>query len=152
MVRHGADPLSARFVTALERTLASHPEAFRGTELDIEPNRQKMEKLIARVEALLAEAPAPANSSQALATMLREALASNTIGGRGNEEGKWRSMADEVRQAQAAWSRLGPVPGEAGRELNERFHRATTRFFDIYRRKVPPPQGAPRGGKPVGTR
>jgi len=152
VVRYGADPLSARFVTALERTLASHPEAFRGTELDIEPNRQKMEKLIARVEALLAEAPAPANSSQALATMLREALASNTIGGRGNEEGKWRSMADEVRQAQAAWSRLGPVPGEAGRELNERFHRATTRFFDIYRRKVPPPQGAPRGGKPVGTR
>jgi Domain of Unknown Function (DUF349) len=148
VVRHGADPLSARFVTALERTLISHPDAFRGTELDIEPNRQKMEKLIARVEGFLNEAaPAPVNSSQALANMLREALASNTIGGRAGEESKWRGMADDVRQAQASWSRLGPVPGETGRALNERFHRATSRFFDLYRRKVPPQQSAPRGAK-----
>ena len=154
VVRHGADPLSARFVGALERTLAMHPDAFRGTELDIEPNRQKMEKLIARVEGFLAEAaPAPANSSQALADMLREALASNTIGGRAGEENKWRSMAEDVRQAQGAWSRLGPVPGDAGRALNERFHKAVTKFFDQYRRKVPPPQQtAQRREKPVGTR
>jgi len=152
VVRQGADPLSARFVAALERTLTAHPEAFRGTELDVEPNRQKMEKLIARVESFLKDAaPPPANSSQALATMLREALAANTIGGRAGEEGKWRTMAEDVRQAQASWSRLGPVPGEAGRALNERFHRATTRFFDVYRRKVPP-QGASRGARPVGTR
>lgn len=153
VVRHGADPLSARFVSALERTLAMHPEAFRGTELDIEPNRQKMEKLIARVEGFLNETAPPSNSSQALADMLREALAANTIGGRAGEESKWRSMAEDVRQAQAAWSRLGPVPGDAGRALNERFHRAVTRFFDHYRRKVPPQQSAPvRGGRPVGTR
>ena len=47
-------------------------------------------------------------------------------------------MAEDVRQAQSSWSRLGPVPGEAGRELNERFHRACNRFFDQYRRHVPP--------------
>jgi hypothetical protein len=152
VVRHGADPLSARFVAALERTLASHPEAFRGTELDVEPNRQKMEKLIARVEGFLKETAPPADSSQALATMLREALAANTIGGRAGEEGKWRTMAEDVRQAQASWNRLGPVPGETGRTLNERFHRATSRFFDLYRRKVPPPQAASRGGRPVGAR
>jgi len=59
-----------------------------------------------------------------------------------------------VRQAQAAWSRLGPVPGDAGRALDERFHRAVTRFFDQYRRKVPPPQqqSSQRERKPVGTR
>ena len=154
VVRHGADPLSARFVSALERTLLTHPDAFRGTELDVEPNRQKMEKLIARVEGFLTDAAPPApNSSQALADMLREALAANTIGGRAGEEHKWRTMADEVRQAQASWSRLGPVPGDTGRALNERFHRAVTRFFDQYRRKVPPPQQtSSRGAKPVGTR
>jgi hypothetical protein len=153
VVRHGADPLSARFVGALERTLLTHPDAFKGTELDVEPNRQKMEKLVARVEGFLAEAaPPPANSSQALANMLREALASNTIGGRAGEESKWRSMAEDVRQAQASWSRLGPVPGDTGRALNERFHQAVTKFFDQYRRKVPPQQTSSRGPKPVGTR
>jgi len=155
VVRHGADPLSARFVTALERTLAAHPEAFRGTELDSEPNRQKMEKLIARVEGFLNDTAPPASTaspSQALADMLREALASNTIGGRAGEESKWRTMAEDVRQAQAAWSRLGPVPGDTGRALNERFHRATTRFFDLYRRKVPPQTAPSRSQKPVGTR
>ena len=153
VVRHGADPLSARFVGALERTLMTHPGAFRGTELDVEPNRQKMEKLVARVEGFLTEAaPAPANSSQALADMLREALASNTIGGRAGEESKWRTMAEDVRQAQASWSRLGPVPGETGRALNERFHKAVTKFFDQYRRKVPPQQTSQRGARPVGTR
>jgi hypothetical protein len=81
--------------------------------------------------------------------MLREALASNTIGGRAGEESKWRSMADEVRQAQAAWSRLGPVPGDAARALTERFHRACNRFNDLYRRKVPPQA---QRGRPVGTR
>ena len=154
VVRHGADPLSARFVSALERALITHPDAFKGTELDVEPNRQKMEKLVARVEGFMTDAaPAPANSSQALADMLREALASNTIGGRAGEESKWRTMAEDVRQAQAAWSRLGPVPGDTGRALNERFHRAVTKFFDQYRRKVPPPQQtSQRDRKPVGTR
>ena len=153
VVRHGADPLSARFVGALEQTLLGHPDAFKGTELDVEPNRQKMEKLVARVEGFLSDAsPAPANSSQALADMLREALASNTIGGRAGEESKWRTMAEDVRQAQASWSRLGPVPGDTGRALNERFHKAVTKFFDQYRRKVPPSQHAPRGAKAVGTR
>ena len=153
VVRHGADPLSARFVAALERMLTSHPDAFRGTELDIESNRQRMEKLCARVEGFLTEAtPPPANSSQALADMLREALAANTIGGRAGEESKWRAMAEDVRQAQASMSRLGPVPGDTGRALNERFHRATSRFFDLYKRKVPPQQSAPRGARPVGTR
>ena len=156
VVRHGADPLSGRFVAALERTLSAFPDAFKGTELDVDANRQKMERLIARVEGLQREAApaAPASSSQALADMLREALASNTIGGRAGEENKWRAMADEVRQAQAAWSRLGPVPGDAGRELNERFHRTVSRFFDQYRRKVPPQQqqSSNRDRRPVGTR
>ena len=151
VVRHGADPLSGRFMTALENVMSAHPAAFVGTELDAEANRQKMERLCAKVEALGVENAVvqPANSSQALAEMLREALASNTIGGRAGEESKWRQMGEEVRQAQAAWSRLGPVPGEAGRALTERFHRACNRFQDQYRRKMPS-KGPAR--KTVGTR
>ena len=130
--------------------MAGHPDAFKGTELDADASRQKMEKLIARVEGFLDSSAQPSSGSQALADMLREALAANTIGGRAGEESKWRAMADEVRQAQAAWSRLGPVPGDAGRQLTERFHRACNKFFDVYRRKVPP-QSAPRGGRQMTT-
>lgn len=153
VVRQGADPLSARFVAALERLMSGHPDAFKGTELDVEASRQRMEKLCARVEGFLTDAGTqPSSGSQALADMLREALAANTIGGRAGEESKWRAMADEVRQTQSAWSRLGPVPGDSGRQLAERFHRACSRFFDQYRRKVPPSQQSQRGGRPVGAR
>ena len=147
VVRHGADPLSVRFVDALERVMTSHPDQFRGTELDVEASRQKMEKLVAKVEGFLAEAPPPpANSSQALADMLREALASNTIGGRGSDEARWRAIAEDVRQAQASWTRLGPVPGQAGRDLTERFHRACNRVFEQLRRRVPQ-QSSGGGGR-----
>jgi len=44
------------------------------------------------------------------------------------------------------------VPGEAGRQLGERFHKACNRFFDQYRRKVPQGSGAPSRGRPVGAR
>jgi Domain of Unknown Function (DUF349) len=151
VVRQGADPLSARFVDALERLMSSHPDAFKGTELDVEASRQKMEKLCARVEGFLSDAAPAPSGSQALADMLREALASNTIGGRAGEESKWRAMAEEVRQAQSSWSRLGPVPGETGRQLTERFHRACNKFFDHYRRKVPPSQQPQRGGRQMST-
>jgi hypothetical protein len=152
-VRSGADPLSARFVSAMERLLTSFPEPFRGTELDVEASRQRMEKLVTRVENLVADAAPKTDTPQDLAARLREALASNTIGGRGGDEAKWRTMAEEVRQAQSSFARLVPVPGDAGRQLNERFHKACNRFFDQYRRKVP--QGssnAPQRGRPVGAR
>jgi hypothetical protein len=153
VVRQGADPLSARFMSALERLITDTPEAFRGTELDVDANRERMQKLIAKVEDFTAaeSAAPPSNSSQALADMLREALASNTIGGRSGEEAKWKAMAEDVRQAQSSWSRLGPVPGDAGRELHDRFHKAVNRFFDQYRRKVPQTSGD-RRSKPVGAR
>jgi hypothetical protein len=152
-VRSGADPLSARFVSAIERLLAMFPEPFKGTELDIEASRQRMEKLVARVENLVAGAEPKQDSPQDLAARLREALASNTIGGRAGEESKWRGLADEVRQAQASFARLVPVPGETGRQLAERFQKACNRFFDQYRRKVPQGTGAPqRGPRPVGAR
>jgi hypothetical protein len=152
-VRAGADPLSMRFVSAIERLLTTYPDAFKGTELDVEASRQRMEKLVARVEGYVSDVDVRPDSPQDLAARLREALASNTIGGRGGEESKWRTMADEVRQAQSSFARLVPVPGDTGRQLAERFHKACNRFFDQYRRKVPQGAGAPqRGPRPVGAR
>ena len=152
-VRHGSDPLSPRFVSAIERLLIAYPEAFKGTELDIDASRQRMEKLCARVESFVSEIDSkPAATPQDLATMLREALAANTIGGRAGDETKWRTMAEEVRQAQSSFARLVPVPGDTGRELADRFHKACNRFFDQFRRKVPPPQQSAPRGRPVGTR
>jgi Domain of Unknown Function (DUF349) len=154
-VRSGSDPLSGRFVSAIERLLTSFPEPFKGTELDIEASRQRMEKLVTRVETLVAGAEPKQDSPQDLAARLREALASNTIGGRAGEESKWRGMADEVRQAQASFARLVPVPGETGKQLADRFHKACNRFFDQYRRKVPQSSGpshSPQRGRPVGAR
>jgi hypothetical protein len=111
-----------------------------------------MEKLVARLESFVSENESRTESSQDLAARLREALASNTIGGRAGDESKWRGMADEVRQAQSSFSRLVPVPGDAGKELSDRFHRACNRFFDQYRKKVPPPSAPAPRGRPVGTR
>jgi hypothetical protein len=151
-VRQGADPLSARFMSAMERVLTRFPEAFKSSELDVDASRQRMEKLVARLESFVSENEARPESSQDLAARLREALASNTIGGRAGDESKWRGMADEVRQAQSSFSRLVPVPGEAGKELSERFHKACNRFFDQYRKKVPQQSAPPPRGRPVGTR
>jgi hypothetical protein len=62
-------------------------------------------------------------------------------------------MADDVRAAQASWNRLGPVPGEAGRQLTDRFHRTCSHFFDQFRRHMPQQQeSAPRRAKAVGAR
>jgi hypothetical protein len=150
-VKQGADPLSGRFVAAMERLLNAYPSAFKGTELDIDASSQRMEKLCARVEGFISDSEPAPSSSQALAAMLREALAANTIGGRAGEESKWRTMADEVRQAQASWARLVPVPGESGRALAERFHKACNRFFEQYRRRVPQQQQHARSGRAIQT-
>ena len=84
---------------ALERLLAAYPDAFRGTELDVDANRQKMVKLCERVEGFLTDVAATPRRARRRRspTMLREALASNTIGGRAGEESKWRAMAEDVR-------------------------------------------------------
>ncbi len=128
--------LDARFTRARDALLEAFPAAFEGTELDPEASRRKAERLVARTETLLQElAPAPearqASSTAELASRLREALATNTIGGREAIEAKWQSAATELESAQAAWKRLGPLPGEAGRALAQRFDDALRRFAQV---------------------
>ncbi len=95
-----------------------------------------MEALVRRMEdlvtSLVGAAPAHAALSPTtrLAAMLKEALAANTIGGKVDEESRWRAAQEELRQAQASWSRIGPVAEEARRALTDRFERACRRVAE----------------------
>jgi hypothetical protein len=129
----GMKPLTERWQAAFGQLIEKQSDAFAGTDLDPDRSRQKMAKLIERVESLLEHRNEPDKSlSQAelLAAKLRTALASNAMGGRSNDEAKWRSAAGAVREAESAWQRLAPVPGPEGEELAARFHTACRRVTD----------------------
>jgi hypothetical protein len=139
--------LSTRFSAALVAVALAHPEAVKGSELDPEINAHRMERLCERVETFLPKAADASDQSPAaiLARQLREALASNTIGGRVDEEARWKTQAEEVKRAQTEWRQIGPVPDPIRRALTDRFQHACTRFFDLGRRLAPqgpPPQPA----------
>jgi len=134
--------LAARYHQALGRLVASWPAAFAGTDLDPEATRKRMEKLVTRVEELVADkatAQAQLSPAERLAQQWRERLANNTMtGGKSaeTEETRWRAAEQEVRNAQAQWARFGPLPAEIAAPLNERFQRACRRFYDAKPRMV----------------
>jgi hypothetical protein len=155
--------LSARFFAAFDRVLQAHPTLFQGTSLDGEANLKRMRDLVGRIEKLVPSGNAPDVSGltpgERLASMWREALATNTMGGRVADESRARAAAEEARKAQAAWQRLGYVPEEARRELQERFDRACRTIFAARgaeprddRPETRGRGGAPRGGRPFDGR
>jgi hypothetical protein len=140
----GVDPdraraLDARFNAASARIMARWPAVFANTDLDPDANQKRMESIVRRIEDLAGSLAGPAGDTAAdasltpatrLATMLRDALAANTIGGKVDEEAKWRAAAEEVRQAQASFSRIGHVPDATRRALVDRFQRASRRITE----------------------
>ena len=75
-----------------------------------------MEKLVAKIEALLPpdskEPAANLSPAEMLARQWREALAANTMGAaaaRQADDARHRATEQEVRSAQSAWLRLGPL-------------------------------------------
>jgi len=124
------DPaLTARFAAARARVVAAHPDAFRGTDLDPENNRKRMEKLATRMEALIDELlPKRAESTADMVAQLRNALASNTIGGKEAAQEKWQAASTEIDAAREAWQRLGPA-GDETAALTERFEKACQRLL-----------------------
>jgi hypothetical protein len=124
-----------RFAKARDAVVLAYPAAFAGSDLDPEANRKKAERLLARAEAVLADVSPAATSASVLsaadlAARLRDALAQNTIGGAAAVEAKWQSAGNEIESLQAAWSRLGPLVGDEGRALAERFAKACRRFAE----------------------
>ena len=99
-----------------------------------------------RIEALAkslggpaaAAADAALSPTTRLAAMLKEALAANTIGGKADDDSRLRAAGDEVRQAQATLSRIGPVPDQVRRALADRFQRATRRIADVTQQEAAP--------------
>lgn len=135
------EAVQERFAKALLAVVTAHAPAFTGTELDPEATRKRMEQLCQQVEGLAGDDKRGAehlSPAERLAAQLREALAANTIGGRPDDESKWRMAAEEARKAQAAWRRLGPVPDAVGRDLEERFHRACSRIYKQRDARRPP--------------
>jgi len=129
--------LDERYLAASRQLTTRWPSAFAGSEVDPEANRRKMEGLVKRMEELAASITGAASAADdgvspttRLAAMLKDALAANTIGGRAEEEGRLRSAAEEGRQAQLAWTRIGHVDAEVKRQLTDRFHRAMARISD----------------------
>jgi len=140
----GVDPdraraLDDRFAAALQRITVKWPAAFTGSELDPEANRKRMESLVSRMESLATSLSGPqaaaanddtVSPTTRLAAMLKEALAANTIGGKVDDDSRLRAAAEEVRQAQAQWSRIGLVPEDTRRQLSDRFQKAVRRITD----------------------
>src|SRR5262249_58553419 len=116
------------------------------SEPEPDTSRRRMHAVVKRVEDLASALnPAAAGAgvdavspTTRLAAMLKEALAANTIGGKIDEEARWRAAQDDMRQAQASWSRIGPVPDEVRRDLASRFERACAALM----RRGPGRQGA----------
>ncbi len=127
-------PLQARFFSAFDRVIQAYPQSFQGTSLDPEANRRRAEELCLRVEKIAPGSAAPSESELSpavrLATMWREAMASNTMGGKAADDARWKAAAEETRKAQAAWQRLGYVPEAARRALAARFDRACRSILD----------------------
>ena len=129
--RHTLTPLADRVNEAMLKLVTRFPQAFTGTDLDPGATRDRMQKLIAKVEKLLpAESAEPIKNlspAELLARQWREALAANTMGAgsaRQAEDARQRAAEQEVRSAQAAWNRLGPLAVEERKPLQERFDRA----------------------------
>jgi hypothetical protein len=135
--RDQAVVLDRRFADAFARVLSRWPEAFAGTDLDPDANRKQMEALVKRMENLAgslkggSSADAGLSPTTRLAAMLKEALASNTIGGKVDVESRRRAAQEDVRQAQASWSRIGPVADDVKRALSERFQRAVRQISEL---------------------
>jgi hypothetical protein len=144
--RSRSDEIWNRFNGACERVVEVHPKFFKGTELDPEANLRRKEELCQQVEALIeantpvappppadpAEPADPAGSVEAMAERLREALAANALGA-GAEDTKvapdWATAAREVKGLQESWKKLGPVPGEPGEAVWNRFRAACDHVF-----------------------
>ena len=134
--RHTLAPLADRVNAAMLKLVTRWPRGVCRAPTSIRRRRGQMEKLIGKVEKLLpTESAEPAKNlspAELLARQWREALAANTMGAgaaRQAEDARQRAAEQEVRSAQSAWARLGPLAPEERKPLQERFDRAVRKFL-----------------------
>ncbi len=107
----------------------AHPAELAGTELDPAVSARRMAKLVARAEELAPSEAAASNkplSAAEMAERLKQALSNNALGGVLSKTGG-RPIRDLVAELEDSWARLGPVPGEEGAALAQRFRAACER-------------------------
>jgi hypothetical protein len=104
-----------QFKTLFAGLVAKNAEAFKGTDMDVDENRKKLEKLVIKLEAL--ETDKVKADSMDLATKLKEAWASRTMGAKPGGS----NFKAEVEKARSIYEKLGPVVGEEGEALRKRF-------------------------------
>jgi hypothetical protein len=138
-------PLKDRVEAALVTFAGGHPDLVRGSDLDVDANVRRLESLCERAEQLSRTegegTQAPASPAAILASQLREALAANTIGGRGEADSRRARVEQEARQLQTAWDSVGFVPEPVGRRLGDRFRKALRRSVEPRDRRVPVGRG-----------
>ena len=146
-----AKVLADRWQATLTRLVQQHADAFAGSEFDPAVARQRMEKLVAKIEGFLADVKDESSDlspTEALAAKLRSALASNAMGGRSTDDSKWRAAGEAVKDAQASWDRLAPIAGGDVKSLEHRFRDACRRVMDQVKRHRPAGGPPPKPGKP----
>ncbi|MFN2426644.1 MAG: DUF349 domain-containing protein [Candidatus Binatia bacterium] len=140
-----ATALHRRWTTALAALASKWPAVFAGTDLDFNAIRERLERLLAKVESLVEkDVPAVAtakSSTELLAERLRSALEGNALGVRPDEK-KWRAAEKAIDDAQATWRRLVWLPGQTTNELETRFEAACGRVRAQVKRHVGSTAGA----------
>ena len=124
--------LSARFGKMVSRLVETHPEEFRGTDLDPARKLKQLQTLCERAETLVPTEvldETGVSPAEILAKKWRDQLASNTMGGGVDEEALRRATADEVKRLQAERRRLGQLAGMEASTLHARFQRACDQVF-----------------------
>jgi hypothetical protein len=132
--------LYERWKNALAALISRSPASFAGTDLDPVAMRERMDRLITKVESLAKEeAPVAVttgkSAAELLAERLRTALESNALRAR-PDEAKWRAAGKAVEDAQEAWRRLPWVPGSDTSVLEARFKAACTRVMHQVKQHV----------------
>lgn len=104
-----------QFKTLFAGLISKNPDAFKGTDMDVDESRKKLEKLVVKLEAL--ENDKAKADSMDLATRLKEAWASRTMGAKPGGS----NFKAEVEKARSIYEKLGPVTGDEGEALRKRF-------------------------------
>ncbi|MFH2010143.1 MAG: DUF349 domain-containing protein [bacterium] len=126
------EPMLKRLEDVTAKAVAAHPAEFAGSPLDVEANARRLAELCMQAEVLAGNAAEKRDGerlkleeqdAETMAARLKEALAKNTFAQESRAEDEQR-FTDGVAALRKSWSRSGPVPGEQGRALRERFEKA----------------------------